>query len=67
MLSAISAKQYGVKPSATIPTPMVSPEGTQDGDKWAAHCQALSHCSHPQRCTLKGLRMGKNRILALDS
>ena len=29
---------------------MVSPEGTQDGGKWAACCQvhlAVSHCSHP--------------------
>ncbi|XP_020751969.1 triple QxxK/R motif-containing protein isoform X1 [Odocoileus virginianus] len=29
---------------------MVSPEGTQDGGKWAAYCQAhiaVSHCSRP--------------------
>jgi len=24
---------------------MVSPEGTQEGDKWAEFC--LGHCSHP--------------------
>ena len=44
-----------------------SPEGTQDGDKQAAHHQAISHCSCPKQCTLRGFRMAKNRILALDS
>ena len=29
--------------------------------------QALSHCSHLQQCTLRGFRMEKNMILALDS
>ena len=29
--------------------------------------QALSHCSHPQVCTLRGFRMEKKSILALDS
>ena len=29
--------------------------------------QALSLCSHPQWCILRGLRMGKSRMLALDS
>ena len=33
---------------------MLSPEGTQDGDKQAAHRQALSHCSHPQVQTQDG-------------
>ena len=60
------SKQRMLQPSShrIIATPMVSPAGTQDGDKWAAHCQALSHCSHPQLCTLRTLRMVKSRILA---
>ena len=28
---------------------MVNLEGPQDGDKEAAHCQALSHWNHPLR------------------
>ena len=44
-----------------------SPKETQDGDNQAASCQVLSPCSHPHQCTLRGLRIGKNRILALDS
>ena len=31
------------------------------------HCQALSHCRHPQLCTLRGLRMERSRILAPGS
>ena len=31
------------------------------------HGQALSPCSHPQRCTLRGLRMGKHGTLAPES
>ena len=27
----------------------------------------LGHCGHPQQYTLRGLRLGKNRILAVDS
>ena len=46
---------------------MVSPEWAQDGGKRAAIQQALSHCNHPQRCALRGLRMEKNWILALDT
>ena len=46
---------------------MVSPEGTQNGNKWAAHCQALSLCSHSQLCTPRGLSVEKSRILAPDS
>ena len=46
---------------------MSEPEGTQDGDEWVAHCQAVSHCSYPQWCTPKGLRLEKNRVLALES
>ena len=45
---------------------LYSPEGTQDGDKQAVHLQVNSHCSWPQPCTLKGLRMEKSRRLALD-
>ena len=40
----------------------VSPQG---GDRQAASCQALSHCSLPQQRT-EG-KVGKNRIAALDS
>ena len=51
-------------------TQMVSPEGTQDGDKCAAHCQAhlaVIHCRHPQWCTLRKLRMRKRRMLGPGS
>ena len=53
------SKQRMLRPS--------SQEGAQDGDKQAAHCQAISHCSNPQLCILRALRMEKHRILALDS
>ena len=57
------------KPSATAATGLVSPEGTQDGDKEAAYHQAkpVSHCSHPQLCTWRGFTLVKNWILALHS
>ena len=57
------SKQRMLQPSShhiTDPQP-VNPRGTQDGDKWAAHCQALSHCSNPQLCTLRGFRMEKKQ------
>jgi len=63
MLPAISA----TKPSATTATQAESLEGIQDGDTLAACCQALSRCSHPQMCTLRRFRVGKDRLLALDS
>ena len=56
-----------IKPSATATTPEGEPGGSRDGDQQDACCQALSHCSHPQQCALRGLRMGKHRILAPDS
>ena len=60
------SKQRMLQPSShhIIAAPMVSPEGTQDGDKQAAHCQALRYCRHPQLCTLRGFRMEKSRRLA---
>ena len=40
-----------IRPSSHQPFPVVSPEGTQGGDKLAAHCPALSHCGpHPYPC-----------------
>ena len=48
----------------TIMLQLPDSEGTQDGDKWAAHCQILSLCGHSQLC-LKRFRMEKSRILAL--
>jgi len=46
-------------------TPTLSPAGTQDGEKWAAPCQALSLLSSLQWCTLKGLRMKKAQYSGL--
>ena len=68
MLPAISAKDApAIKPSATTVHPAPTngdSKGTQDGDTQTVHpCQALSHCSHPQRYP-RGLRMGRFRILA---
>ena len=62
MLPAISVNKGRCSHQATTAALTVSHEGTQEGDKRAAYC--LSHCSHPRRRTLRGLRMGKNRILA---
>ena len=53
MWPAISVNKGCCSYQATTATPLMSPEGTQDGDKWAVYCQALSHCSrspmmHPE-------------------
>ena len=51
------SKQRRLQPSNHLITaaPTVSPAGTQDGDKWCAHCQTLSHCSTPSpNCTCWG-------------
>ena len=63
------SKQRILQPSSCHFTvaQMVSPEGTQNADKWAAHCQALSLCSPSQLCTPRGLSMEKSRMLAPDS
>ena len=58
------SKQRTLQPSSHH---MVSLEATQGGDKWAAHCQTLSHCIYSQLSTLRGLRMRKHWILAIDS
>ena len=39
--------------------PTVSPEETQDGDKQAVHCQALSHCSQPHMVHPEGTQDGE--------
>ena len=43
----------------------MSPAITVNKGRWGH--QAFSHCSRPQWCPLRGFRMGKNRILALES
>lgn len=40
---------------------------TQRWRQMAACCQALSHCGHPDGGTLRELRLGTNRMLALES
>ena len=64
------SKQRMLRPSNHQPLQwalMVHPEGIQDAEKQVACHQTLSLCSYPQRCTLRGFRIEKNRILALDS
>ena len=48
------------------PPLMVSPEGTEDGNRIPTIKQSGTTAS-PQRCTLRGLRMGKHRTLAPES
>lgn len=71
-ISSHISKERMLQPSSHHNTAalMVNPDGTQDGHKWAAHCQvhlAVSHCNHPRWCTLMKLRMRKHWILAPDS
>lgn len=67
MLPALSVVKKGCgSHKATIATPTMSFEGNPDRNEQDALNQSLSHGNHFQRYTLKGLRMGKNRILALD-
>ena len=67
VLPAVSVNRYYCYQATSLEPPlMVSHEGIQEWKQDAYH-QAVSDCSHPQWCTLKGLWMRKPRILAPES
>ena len=60
-VAAISVNKGCCSHQATTAVPTVSLEGTQDGDKWAAGCQAPSHCSHPPVVYPEGTQAGEKQ------
>ena len=64
MLPALSVNKGYCNSQVTIAIPDSEPWGKLRMETGAAHCQALSHCSHPQLCTPREFRLERRSILA---
>ena len=66
MLPALSVNKGCCSPQAAAAALTVSHEGTEDGDKSAVCCQALSRCSQPSGAPC-GTQDGKEQDTGLES